>query len=158
MLLLGILKVTFGKEVSTPAFCETCNEFKDATIDLDKDIKVKVMTDPIQERVFTVEGRNQELTVQLPTGKAQKELVTNSDKTVAELNSILLEHTIIKIGNMPVVSKQQVQSLGVTDRKKVIEELNNRIAGPKFEDITVTCPDCESEVQVPINLGNLFRF
>ena len=157
-LLLAILRVTFGKTVSSSAFCNTCNEFKDATIDLDKDIKIKVMTDPIQERVFTIQGKSQEITAQLPNGKAQKELINNSDKTTSELNSILLENTVMKIGNSPVVSKLQVQSLGILDRRKLVDEINNRIAGPKFEDLKVNCPDCESEVQVPINLGNLFRF
>ena len=157
-LLLAILKVTFGKTVSSSAFCSTCNEFKDASIDLDKDIKIKVMTDPVQDRVFTIQGKTQEITVQLPTGRAQKELINSAEKTTSELNSILLENTVMKIGNSPVVSKMQVQNLGILDRKKLVEEINSRIAGPRFEDLKVNCPDCESEVQVPINLGNLFRF
>ena len=51
----------------------------------------------------------------------------------------------------------QVQNLGIADRKLILQEINNRVPGPLFDDITVTCPDCESEVTVSINLGNLFR-
>jgi hypothetical protein len=116
------------------------------------------MEDPINDRVFTVEGKKNIFTVQLPTGITQKELLLNADKTVPELNTILLENTVVKINNNPVLSKNQVQNMGMVDRKKVIEEINNRVIGPKFEDLTVTCPDCESEVTVPINLGTLFRF
>lgn len=156
-LLLAILKVTFGTISTLPSYCATCDEVKEVDVDLDADIKVKVMLDH-NERVFTVEGKNQEYTVQLPTGRAQKELINNADKTISELNTILLENTIIKIGNSPVVSKQQVQNLGVLDRKKVIEEINKRFVGPQFDDLTVTCPECEGEVRVPINLGAMFRF
>ena len=158
MLLLAILKATFGNEVVIPSYCDTCDEVKDANVDLTTDIKVKVLTDPIEERVFIVQGKNQDITVQLPTGKAQKELAMASDKTVAELNTMLLEHTVIRIGNSPVISKMQVQNLSIVDRKKIIEELNRRVAGPQFDDLTVTCPECESEVHVPISLGALFRF
>lgn len=156
-LLLAILKVTFGSVVPAPAYCETCGEFKDASIDLNADIKFKVMTDPLNERVFTVEGKNTEFTVQLPNGITQKELINNADKTNSELNSILLENTVLKIGNQPVVSKMQVQNLGIADRQKLIAEINKRVVGPQFDDLMVTCPDCEGEVRVPINLGALFR-
>ena len=40
---------------------------------------------------------------------------------------------------------------------KVVEELNNRVPGPQFEAMKTVCPDCESEVTVPITLDSLFR-
>ncbi|CAB4166928.1 hypothetical protein UFOVP964_27 [uncultured Caudovirales phage] len=157
-LLLSILKMTFGNEADLPAFCDTCEDFKTVTVDLNADIKVKVMTDPINDRVFTVQGKRNEFTVQMPTGFAQKELIANSDKTAAELNTILLENTIIKIDSSPVLTKMQVQNMGILDRRTVLEEINKRVVGPQFDSLTVTCPDCEGEVQVPISLGALFRF
>lgn len=157
-LLLGILKMTFGNEAELPAYCETCEDFKTVTVDLNADIKVKVMTDPINDRVFTVMGKSQEYTVKMPTGLAQKELISNSDKTSAELNTILLENTVIKIGTSPVLTKLQIHNMGIADRRTVIDEINKRVVGPQFDALTVTCPDCESEVKVPISLGALFRF
>ena len=82
----------------------------------------------------------------------------SADKTVAELNTLLLEQTVVKIGEAPVVSKVQVQNLGLTDRRKIVDEINKRVCGPQFNDLTLPCPDCEGEVQVPISLGTLFRF
>ena len=158
MLILAIFKATFGNEAPINAYCTTCAEFKPATVDITEDIKVKKLKDPINDRVFIVEGRNKNFTVQLPTGVTQKELLLNADKTAAELNTLLLENTVIKIGDSPVASKAQVQNLGLADRKKIIEAINERIAGPQFDSLTVQCPDCEGEVTIPINLGNLFRF
>jgi hypothetical protein len=112
----------------------------------------------LSERVFTYKGKVGDVRVQLPTGITQKELINNADKTTAELNTILLENTVLEINGSPVYSKAQVQNLGVVDRKKIIEEISERVPGPQFEDVTITCPDCEGEVTVSINLGSLFRF
>jgi hypothetical protein len=157
-LLLAIFKVTFGKTADLETLCTGCNQVKVITIDIDEDIKMKVLTDPINDRVFTVQGKKNVFTVQLPTGLSQKEMILNSDKTAAELNTILLEGTVLKIDESPVISKLQVQNLGLVDRRKLTEAINKRLVGPQFDAVTVTCPDCESEVTVPVNFGTLFRF
>ena len=86
-----------------------------------------------------------------------EKMIDNMDKNSAELTTLVLEGTVIKIGETPVYSAMQVQNLSVSDRQKIIEEINTRAPGPQFADVTVNCPDCEGEVLVPINLGTLFR-
>jgi len=157
-LLVGILKATFGSHPEIASYCSGCEDFKTIAVDLDTDIKSKVLSDPINDRVFTVSGKVGEITVHLPTGVSQKEMIANADKSAAELNTILLETTVKRINDVPVYNKNQVQLLSVTDRRKVLDELNKRVPGPVFEDTTVECPDCGSEVHVPINLGTLFQF
>lgn len=157
MLLLAIFKATFGETVDLNAYCEGCEEVKTVNVNLTTDIPVKVLTDPIGDRVFTVQGKNNEITVKLPTGLIQKELITNSDKTSAELTTLLLEGTVVQIDGNPVLSKIQVQNLGIVDRRTIVEEIDKRVSGPQFDDLKITCPDCESEVTVPINLGALFQ-
>lgn len=157
-ILLGIIKATFGPETEVPSYCGGCQEVKTVLVNLNTDIKVKILVNPIEDRIFTVEGKHGDILVQLPNGKVQKELINNSDKTSAELNTLVLEKTVLKINDRDVISKAQVQNLGVADRRKVTEEINKRAAGPQFEDLIVPCPDCESEVNVPVNLGTLFRF
>lgn len=158
MLLLGIFRATFGNIAHLGGYCGSCAETKDVDVEINKDIKIKVLTDPLNDRTFTVKGKSMEYTVTLPTGITQKELMLSADKTIAELNTLLLEQTVVKIGEAPVVSKIQVQNLGLTDRRKIVNEINKRVCGPQFNDLTLACPDCEGEVQVPISLGTLFRF
>jgi hypothetical protein len=157
-LLLAILKHTFGKDVDIAAFCSGCNDFKTVTVDVNTDVKIKMLTDPIEDRVFFINGTKDQIKVQLPTGVAQKELIVNADKSAAELNTILLEKTVLEINGAKVFGKLQVQNLSITDRKKTIDQINEKSPGPQFNNITVECPDCESEVTVSINLGNLFQF
>lgn len=155
-ILLAIFKATFGSKTEVPVFID--GETKQVEVDLDKDIKYKLLTDPVNDRVFTVKGRKNEFTVQLPTGITQKELILNSEKSQAELTTIMLEGTVIKVDDSPVVSKQQVRNLGLVDRKRIVDEINDRIPGPQFDEITVTDPETGSEVSVPVNFGTLFRF
>jgi len=153
--MLGIYKATFGNTPELQGFCGGCNAFKPVTINLDEDIKVKTLVD---EPSFVVNAKCGEVVVTLPTGYCQKELVNNSDKTMSELTTILLENCILKINGRPVISKGQIQNLGISDRRLIGEAINKHAIGPVFEDISVTCPDCEGEVNTPINLGSLFRF
>jgi hypothetical protein len=157
-LLLGILKNTFGKNIEVPAYCNGCTDEKIVQINIDEDIKFKILTDTVNDRIFTVKGKSVDYVVKLPNGVVQKEMINNMDKTSAELTTIILENTVVKIGETPVYTKAQVQTLSVSDRRVIIDEINHRAPGPQFDDVTVTCPSCESEVLVPINLGSLFRF
>jgi len=156
-LLLGIFKATFGPTVDIASFCSGCNDFKEVRVNLDEDIKSKILVDPVSDRMFTVKGKVGEIIVELPTGSTQRVLIENSEKTAAELNSILLERTVKQINGNPVYSRVQVQKLGIKDRRAVLDEIERRSPGPKMEDVSVTCPDCGGEVTVPINFGTLFR-
>lgn len=155
--LLGIYKATFGPTSKVFAICGTCEVHKEVTVEIDNDIKIKPMVDENMRR-FTVDCKVGEVEVALPNGHTQKALINNADKTVSELTTILLEECVLKINGSPVLSKFQVQSLGIQDRQKIAEALNKNNIGPQFDDLKVTCPDCEGEVIVPINMGGLFRF
>jgi len=155
-LLIGIYRATFGTTAEMGVLCQGCNDIKVVGIDVNEDIKTKVLLDPA-DRTFTVEGKKGEFLVTLPTGATQRELISNPDRTLAELQTVILEHCIMEINGAPVVSKQQVLNLGLVDRRKLLEEITSRNPGPQFDNITVTCPDCEGKVEVPISLGALFR-
>lgn len=157
--LLGIYRVTFGNPAELTGWCNTCSEEKTVAVDLLEDIERKTLSDPIGGRDFTVNGRKGVVyELSLPNGRAQKEILSNLDKTGPELTTVLLESTVNKINGMAVYDKRQVLDIGVSDREMLTEELTKRVAGPKFNDITVPCTECGTdEVVVPINLGRLFR-
>lgn len=157
-LMLGIFKATFGSSTVIAAYCGGCEDFKSVEIDVDRDISRKILVNPLEDRVFTVKGKSHVYKVALPNGFAQKAISEQADKTVAELTTILLENVVLEIDDRPVISKVQVQSLGIADRRLISNEINERVPGPKFEDVTIDCPDCGGKVGVPINLGTLFRF
>lgn len=157
-LLLGIYKATFGPIAVLPSFCDGCDAVKEVEVDVDRDINVKVLVDPVEDRLFTIKTRAHEYVLTLPTGIVQRELGANPDRTTAELTTLMLEHCVREIDGAPVLGKAQVQAIGLADRRHLGEAVAARTPGPQFETATVDCPDCGGKVAVPINLGTLFRF
>jgi hypothetical protein len=157
-LLLGIYRVTFGSIAEVQAWCNGCREAKTVGIDTHTDIKTKVLVDSVEDRTFTVKGKKSEYLVTLPTGITSKLLAADTERNYAESVTVLLEQTVLQIDGRPVLGKFQIQNLGIVDRNKIASALAERNPGPQFDDVSVTCPDCESEVLVPINLGTLFQF
>ena len=157
-ILLGIYRMTFGDVAELGAWCSGCGNQKIVGVDITQDIKTKVLVDPIGDRKFLVQGRKNEFLVALPTGMTEKKVANSLDANPAEALSILLENTVVTIDGRNVITKAQVQNLGVVDRRTIADAIAARNPGPQFEDITVSCPDCEGEVRVPISLGTLFRF
>jgi hypothetical protein len=156
-LLLGVYRATWGDEATIGGWCDGCKEVKDVSVSLSSDITFKTLADPLEQRDFTVEGKKHVYEVTLPTGVTQRELRENPDRNFAENITNLLEGTVTRIDGKNVFAKSQVRDLGIADRNLIVEEISKRAPGPKFEDIVVTCPDCESEVKAPISLGSLFR-
>lgn len=156
VLLLAIFKATFGNTTVIPVYID--GEMKEVEVDLDADIPIKTLSDKVNDRYFTVKGKKNLYTVQLPTGKTHREMIKNSEKSSAELTTLMLEGTVTEINGTPVLSKSQVQTLGIQDRKIIIDEINKRLPGPQFDNVTVTDPDTGKEVRVPVNFGTLFRF
>lgn len=156
-LLLGIYRATFGDTAELGGWCDGCREFKAVEVNVVTDISTKVLPDG-SETTFVVQGKSKEFLITLPTGMTQKKLLANPEANAAESMTTLLEQTVLQIDGKPVFSRAQIQALGVLDRRAIGDAITSRNPGPQFDDINVTCPDCESEVQVPISLGALFRF
>lgn len=157
-IMLGIYRATFGDTAEIGAACRGCQDVKTVEVDLNSDIKVKVLADPMDDRFFTVNGKTAEYSVRLPEGKAQRELATSTDKNTSEMDTILLEYCVTAINGRPVLGKAQIQAIGLSDRRQILQAILDRNPGPQFDEITTACPDCGGEVVVPISLGTLFRF
>lgn len=155
--LLAIRKATFGDTVDIEGRCPHCDTEQTLEIDLGKDVEVKTLEGP-EDRQFTVKLRNgKEAKVTLPSGRAQRLLLTATDKTVAELNTILLRWCVESIDEMPVINENQIRALGLSDREKITEELTKRNPGPRLTDIKKACPSCGEEIDLPLTLAGLFR-
>jgi hypothetical protein len=156
-LLLGIYRATFGDTVELSGYDVKSGQVESVTVNIAEDIIHKILTDPIEQRKFTVKGVKNQFVVMLPTGLAQKEMAASLDKSVSELTTALLYHCVKEINDNPVYSIEQIRNLGLMDRKLISEELTTRAPGPQFDDITITNPENDGEVVVPISLGAIFR-
>jgi len=156
-LLLAIRKATFGSEVEVSTVCDKCPELQTFKIDLDKDVEVKKLDDPIRDRRFTVELKAGPAKVNLPTGDVQTQIINATDKNSAELDTMLLAACVTEIGDQPVLNANGIRTLGITDRRLLLDEIAKRNPGPQLSEIKKACGTCGQEVYLPLTLAELFR-
>jgi hypothetical protein len=156
-IMLGIYRATYGDTADMNSWCSECGNAHAVSVDVTKDIKVKSLVDSFNDRVFAVKGKNKEYLVALPTGSTQNKILEMSSSTPAEQLTALLEQVVVQIDGRPVLSRSQIQDLGIVDRQKIAAEIAERSPGPQFEEIKMECPDCGGDLVVPVNLGAMFR-
>lgn len=156
LLLLAIRKLTFGNEVNLEGnICQACVEPQKIQIDLDTDVEVKKLN--IEDVEFTVPCKAGEVRVKLPTGFTQKALVASTNKTAAELDSVVLKNCILSINDKPLLNQSEVLRLSIKDRRDILKEISNRNPGPQLSEIKKPCPNCGQEVSLPLTLADLFQ-
>ena len=156
-ILIGIRRITFGKTLDTTVFCPSCNAKQDVSIDLKDDIPVSKLEDPIADRAWHIKTKNGVVTVALPTGVTQKRLMENSDKTSAELSTILLSGCVQAVNGAPSLGASTVLNLGISERTQIVEEIMNRTPGPRLGEVSKTCKACGEAIALPLSLVDLFR-
>jgi len=155
-LIIQIRIATFGNEIDLKAKCSNCNETHDYTIDLNNDIVINRLEDPISDRSIIVNCRIGQVLVEFPNGSVQKKLINIQDRTAAEMDTVLLKECVIEINGQPVVNVDQVKNLGMQDRRKILTELSEKNPGPDLSKITKDCLACGQEVPLPLTLADLF--
>jgi hypothetical protein len=156
-LLLAIRKATFGVEVEVSTVCDKCPELQTFKIDLDADVETKELSDPINDRRFTVDLKAGLAKVNLPSGDVQTKLINATDKNSAELDTLLLTSCVVEIADQPVLSSTRIRNLGINDRRTLLEEIAKRNPGPQLSEIKKACKNCGQEVSLPLTLAELFR-
>jgi hypothetical protein len=126
-------------------------------VDVKDGIPVRELKDPIEDRTFVYQSKLGEVVVNLPNGSVQRKLMENTDKTVAELNTMLLAGCISTINGAPSLGAVSVLKLGMSDRSKIIEEILTRNPGPRLGEVSTACEACGEEIAMPLSLADLFR-
>lgn len=156
-ILVGIRKVTFGKTLSINIRCSSCSQEQVGEVDLDKDVPVKRLSDPVADRVWEVETKQGTVRLALPNGITQKKLMDNLDKTSSEINTMLLAGCILSVNGAPSIGAQTALSLGMADRNKIVEDIIERNPGPRLGEVKKVCKACGEDIFIPLSLLDLFR-
>ena len=155
-ILLGIRKVTFGKTISVPARCQHCSVEQPVEVDLDTDVPVKKLEDA-SDRVWVMNTKLGEVTVALPNGIVQKRLMENLDKTVAEINTLVLAGCVTSVNGAPSIGASTALALSMQDRSAILDEIISRTPGPRLGEVTKACKACGELMELPLSLVDLFR-
>lgn len=155
-ILLAIRKVTFGETVDYDIMCPSCKSEHKVTIDLTKDVPVTTI-EKTEDRTWTMDLKGGIVTVALPTGITQRKLLENSDKTSAELNTILLSGCVLKVNSEVSIGAPTVLRLGMADRAKIVTAIIERNPGPRLGEVKKACEACGEDIALPLSLVDLFR-
>lgn len=157
-ILIGIRKVTFGSEANFSIVCPHCRTDLDVVVDLDNDVPYRELDDPISDRAFDYESQKHGvIRCSLPTGSTQRKLMENTDKTLAELNTILLAGCVETVNGSVSMGASTVLKLGMADRDNLIQEIIKRTPGPRLGEVKTSCEACGEEILMPLALTDLFR-
>ena len=156
-ILIGIRRITFGDELNLRVSCGGCYTEQDTEINLDTDVPVKKLNDPVADRTWRIKIKKGYVTVGLPTGLTQKKLLENAEKTSAEINTLLLSGCVLAVNDEPSLGASTVLSLGMKDRSTIIEQILEKNPGPRLGEVTKTCKACGEEIALPLSLVDLFR-
>jgi hypothetical protein len=155
MLLLAIRKVTFGNEIKLgPGLCPHCEEEQIFKIDLSKDVEIKKLEGDSE---FTVQCKVGLVRATLPKGSTQKAIVESTNRTAAELDTIMLKNCVLSINGQDVINPEVVRNLGMLDRRTILKEISDRNPGPQLGALKKECQSCGQEVPLPLSLADLFR-
>lgn len=156
-ILLGIRRATFGNTIDFEVMCPSCSNTVATTVDLTKDIPVKELADPIEDRNWVYESKLGSVQVSLPNGLTQRKLLENVEKTSAEMNTILLAGCVTAIGGSPAMGASSVLRLSWKDREKIVNEILERNPGPRLGEVKKVCEACGETMPLQLTLGSLFR-
>ncbi len=156
-ILIAIRRATFGNTLDLNINCPSCNAPQTTSIDLVDDVPVKRLEDPIADRTFYVETKKGPVGVALPTGVVQKRLVDNMDKSIAEMNTVLLAGCILSVNGSPSSGASTALALGMADRTKVLDAITDRNPGPRLGEVKKACQACNEDIELPLSLTDLFR-
>jgi hypothetical protein len=156
-LLLGIRRATFGDEIEIKGVvCPWCDVFiGDLTIALDT-VEIKEL-DGKPGATYDVTLRDGRVAVvTLPTGADQSAVFANDKLSAAAQNTLLLSRVVKSIGGGKVTEKT-VRTLGILDRKTLLQFLADAQPGPRYDDIVTLHEDCNNEIPVPLTVMEMFR-
>ena len=156
-ILIGIRKATFGKTIEFQGACTECSAEQALILDLDKDIPITTLENPVEDRMWEYESKLGTVIVGLPTGLTQRRLLENSDKNSAELNTILLAGCIASINGSPSIGATSVLKLSWKDRDVLVQQILERNPGPRLGEVKKACEACGEDILMPLTLAALFR-
>jgi hypothetical protein len=155
-LLVAIRMATYGNNLELSVECPACAEKLDLQYDLDKDIPVKQMEDPLDRSFVYTTRADQKINVRLAIGTDQEAMLNAGNKTVPELNTLLLSRCLTDDAGVPL-GVEGVRALGIHDRRELLKQVTNKQPGPAYQTMTVTCPVCAKEFPLSLTLYDLFR-
>lgn len=164
-LLIQIRVATYGPNFDLDGWvCPHCGGQSDLSFSLSESIeRIPLATNDLAEPGFEIElRRGAKALVRFPNGADQK-ACDNKNWTPTERNSEMLRRCVKTI-TRPDGSSIHVQAfpgaiaeMNIPDRHKIVEAINNKQPGPRYNVISFVHEECQKEVTLALSMVDLFR-
>lgn len=154
--LLGIRIATFGPTTRYRTECRSCREPYEATIDLTRNVEMREVAR--EDLSFYVQGRHgTSYRVTHAYGSAQRKILEHLDSPAADMNTALLAECVQEVGGKPLIGIEGARNLPMADRRRLLDEIDKRRAGPDLKGVRTKCPACDYEQPASLNVVGLFQ-
>lgn len=154
-LIMHIRRATYGDGIDLNVTCPSCGQLHEVEYSLTEDVPVReVSMGPIA--VQTSKG---EAVLRRTTGEDEEAIAKAMTKgsTDAEVNTLVLAQCVESIGGAPFGGVTAARTLGLRDRRELLTAIGESQPGPRYEEVTVDCPNCQHEIPVVLGVMDLFR-
>lgn len=154
---MAVNAATFGDEKTLEITCGNCQTEQETTLILSEDFPLHVKDEGVRDEYTYVTSKGEKIVYRLMTGHDMKAAEERPKASQSEKNSIGLSCVIQSVdGKTPIDMEAYVKSLGMRDRVKILESLNEE---QPYIDLTlnVTCIGCGEGQQIPLQWADLFR-
>lgn len=160
-LLLAIRAITYGAEIDVPEWeCPACGELSDIGLDITKDVPVVELKG---DREFDVELRRGRIAkAHLLTGHDDAVVWADPELDNAQRSTLILQRGVTEILQPNGTTQSMVgwpslaRELSIPDRRTILEAIQERKPGPRYNEIKLTHDTCGKEVTLALSLGALF--
>lgn len=154
-LILGIRIATYGRLLPMHIICPNCGVEEDLELELDVDIPVRSMETPEVRRYDHTLRDGRHCIITPATARVQDE-VWDTKLNAAELKTRTIAMCIQEIEGRPATI-ETARSLGLADRKSILERLSDLQPGPDYGGVRLPCEACGMTFALTVDLADLFR-
>ena len=172
MLIQAIRTTTYGDSMVLDITCVHCQHKFQVNYQFSVDVPIRQLEGHVvelpdgekitldaSERVYRVPLRRGHFAeVSLIDGFIQRTVYTpdNAERTAAEMNTFLLQQCVQTIDGVPIVPSQ-VRMMSTADRARILQFLSDAQPGPQWGEVKQSCPRCDREFPLVIDVPTMFR-
>lgn len=154
ILLLAIVKATYGPERTFKVTCSTCKADNNVTINLDEDFPIRKPNKDLRSP----------FSVKLKNGKSIKFRYPVSADTIAigKLESVAQQSTALIArcainpnGSDNSENESWAKSLGLKDRNTILQQLLGTEVGPDLRGVNTQCASCGADININVDWVSL---
>jgi len=154
ILLLAILKATYGAERTFKYPCSSCNTLNDVTINIEEDFPMQESTLNLRDPFLITLKNGSKLKFRYPVGSDNVAMAKG--ETTAQQSTLLISRCVIWDQHKDsLYSEEWAKALGLKDRNTILGEILGPKVGPKLGEVKTQCATCDADIIMNVDWVSL---